>query len=31
MSLLEKPIDDIDGNISDSIIKEDVKKMWLYK
>jgi hypothetical protein len=31
MSLLEKPTDDIDGNISDSIIKEDVKIMWLYK
>ena len=31
MSLLEKPSDSIDGNISDSIIKEDVKMMWLYK
>jgi flavin-dependent dehydrogenase len=31
MSLLEKPTDDIDGNISHSMIKEDVKIMWLYK
>ena len=31
MSLLEKPSDSIDGNISDSIIKEDVGMMWLYK
>ena len=31
MSLLEKPTDDIDGNFSHSMIKEDVKIMWLYK
>ena len=31
MSLLEKPTDDIDGKISLSPIKEDVKIMWLYK
>ena len=30
MSLLEKPKDDINGNLTNLMIKNDVNKMWLY-